>query len=107
MLISWAVGYLVNTTGIFEKNLTLSKTYYSNEVHPITGHEGPEGEWRYSPTFSLTSALDGVDGQRDDPAALPPGKTRYPLNKRLDRPQGRSGQVRPQNCRATLNFSRF
>jgi len=28
------------------------------------------------------------------PAALPPGKTRYPLNRRLGGPQGRSGQVR-------------
>ena len=30
-------------------------------------------------TLSLTSALDGVGGQRHTPAALPPGKTRYPL----------------------------
>jgi len=29
------------------------------KVHPTTGHEGPEGEKRYSSTFSLTSALDG------------------------------------------------
>jgi hypothetical protein len=27
-------------------------------------------------------------------AALPPGKTRYPLYRRLDGPQGRSGRVR-------------
>ena len=32
----------------------------------------------YSSTLSLTSALDGVGGQLDVPAALPPGKTRYP-----------------------------
>jgi len=32
-------------------------------VHPITGHEVPEGEWRYSSTLPLTSALDGVVGQ--------------------------------------------
>jgi hypothetical protein len=30
------------------------------KVHPRTGHEGPEGELRYSSTLSLTSALDGV-----------------------------------------------
>jgi hypothetical protein len=36
----------------------------------------------------------GVNGQRHDPAALPPGKTRYPLCRRLGGPQGRSGQVR-------------
>jgi len=28
----------------------------------------------YRPTLSLTSALDGVGGQRHDLAALPPGK---------------------------------
>jgi hypothetical protein len=42
----------------------------------------------------LTSALDGVGGQRHAPAAIPPGITRYRLYKRLCRPQGRSGQVR-------------
>ena len=36
----------------------------------------------------------GVVGQRHAPAALPPGKTRYPLYSRLGRSQGRSGRVR-------------
>jgi hypothetical protein len=62
-------------------------------VHPITGHEGPEGEYRYSSTLSLTSALDGVGGQRHAPTALTPGKTRYPLFRRLGGPQGRTGRV--------------
>jgi len=35
-----------------------------------------------------------VCDQRHAPAALPPGKTRYPLYTRLSRPQGRSGRVR-------------
>ena len=35
----------------------------------------------------------GVGGQHHAPAALPPGKTRYPLYRRLGRPQGRSGLV--------------
>ena len=64
------------------------------KVHPRPGHEGPEREQRYSFTFSLTSALDGVGGQRHAPAALPPGETRYPLYRRLGGPQGRSGRVR-------------
>ena len=38
------------------------------------GHTGPEGEYRYSSTLSLTSVLDGVGGQHHTPAALPPGK---------------------------------
>ena len=29
------------------------------QVHPVTGHEGPEGEEKYGSTPSLTSALDG------------------------------------------------
>ena len=46
----------------------------------------------YSSTLSLPSALDGVGGQHHAPAALPPGKTRYPLYWRLGGPQERSGQ---------------
>jgi hypothetical protein len=62
--------------------------------HPKTGHEDREGEQRYSSTLSLTSALDVVGGQRHAPVALSPGKTRYPLYKRVGGPQGRLGQVR-------------
>ena len=36
----------------------------------------------------------GVGGQRHAPAALPPGKTRYPLYRRLGGPKGRYGRVR-------------
>jgi hypothetical protein len=43
------------------------------KVHPRTGHEGPEGEQKYSPNPSLTSALD-VGGQRHAPATLLSGK---------------------------------
>ena len=35
-----------------------------------------------------------VGGQCQVPAALPPGKTRYPLYRRLGEPQDRSGRVR-------------
>ena len=35
-----------------------------------------------------------VGVQHHAPAALPPGKTRYPLYRRLGGPQGRSGRVR-------------
>ena len=53
-----------------------------DKVHPRKGHEGPEGEQM------------GVGGQRHAPAALPQGKTRYPLCRRLGGSQGRSGRVR-------------
>ena len=35
----------------------------------------------------------GVGDQRHAPAALPPRMIRYPLYRRLGRPQGRSGRV--------------
>ena len=35
----------------------------------------------------------GVGGHHHAPAALPPGKTRYPLYGRLGGAQGRSGRV--------------
>jgi hypothetical protein len=64
------------------------------KVHPRTDHERPEGEQMYSSTHTPTSVLDGVGGQRHAPAALPPGKTRYPLHRRLGGRQGRCGGVR-------------
>ena len=36
----------------------------------------------------------GVGGQHHAPPALPPGNTRYPLYRRLGRPQDRSRRVR-------------
>jgi len=58
--------------------MTLSKgeVKVKVKVYPRTGHEGPEGEQMYSSTLSLTSALDGVGGQRHAPASIPSGKTR-------------------------------
>jgi hypothetical protein len=47
----------------------------------------------YSSTLSLTSVLDGVDGQLHAPAVLPPGNTRYTLYRRLGGPQEQSGRV--------------
>ena len=43
----------------------------------------------------MTKALEGGEGSVSRPGrSLPPGKTRYPLYRRLCGPQGRSGQVR-------------
>jgi hypothetical protein len=61
---------------------------------PYNRSRRPKGGSRCIALLSLTSALDAVGGQRHAPAALPPGKTRYPLHRRLGRPQGRSGRVR-------------
>ena len=57
------------------------------KVRPITGHEGPEGEQRYSSALSLTLT--------PRPGHFTPGKeTRYPSCRRLDGSQGRSGRMR-------------
>ena len=76
-----------NKSGVHNKGKVKGKG------HLITGHEDPEGEEMYSSTIFLTSALDVVGCQRHDPAAFPPGKTRYPLYRRLGGPQGRYGRV--------------
>jgi hypothetical protein len=39
-----------------------------------------------------------VAGQLHDPAALPPGKARYTMYRRLGGPQGRSGRVNKYRC---------
>ena len=44
--------------------------------------------------FDQTLALGGVGGQHHVPAALPPGKTRCVLYRRLGELQGRSGEVK-------------
>jgi len=51
----------------------------------------------YNTTLSLTPAQDVVGGQRHGPAALPPGKTRYPLYRRLGGLQGRDSIPGPSS----------
>jgi hypothetical protein len=58
------------------------------KVYPRTGHEGTDGEYRYSSTLSLTSELDG-DGLVN---AMPKPlyrreRFRYPWYRRLSGPQ--------------------
>jgi len=45
-----------------------------------------------------------MGGQRHDPAALPPGKSRYPLYTRLGGPQGQSGRVRKNLAPTGIRF---
>jgi hypothetical protein len=55
--------------------------------------EGPDrGIEVYLYSF-LNSVLEGVGGQHHATAALSPGKTRYPLYRRLGGPQGRYRRV--------------
>ena len=48
------------------------------EVHPRTGHEGPEGE-KYSCTLSLTSTLYGVGWSTPRLGRTTPGKDPVPI----------------------------
>jgi hypothetical protein len=61
--------------------------------HTYGGERGERMYTRSSQSFT-NSPLDVVSGQRHAPAALyPRGKDRwYPLYRRLDGPQSRSGQ---------------
>jgi hypothetical protein len=55
-------------------------TYKGNaNVHPETGHEGPEGGQSYSSTISLTSALDGVGWSTPCSGGYTPGKDPVPV----------------------------
>jgi hypothetical protein len=65
------------------------------KVHPRRGHEGTEGEKRCSSTLSLTSALEGSRRSKSGPGRFNPAKeTQSQSHRRLDEPQGWSGQVR-------------
>jgi hypothetical protein len=65
------------------------------KVLPIPGHEGPEGEQRYSCTLSLPLALEAGAWSTPRPGRFTPGKeTRYPLYRRLGGPQSRSERMR-------------
>ena len=44
------------------------------KVYPITGHESPEGEQRYSCTLSLTLVLDGGGWSMPHPGHFTPGR---------------------------------
>ena len=63
------------------------------EVHPRTGHEGPEGEQRYSSTLSFTSAQDGGAWSTPSPGRFTSGRPATHC-RWLGGPQGRSGWVR-------------
>ena len=72
---------------------TRDKIKGKGKVHPRTGHEGPEGDYRYCSTISLTSALNGVGVLGHAPAASNPGTTGYTLYRRLGGAQGPPGRV--------------
>jgi hypothetical protein len=69
----------------------------------LTKHHAMKAYWgsRSIPPCILTSALDGGECSALHPAALPPGKDpRYPLNRRQDGPQSRSGRGEEKNSQS-------
>jgi len=49
------------------------------EVHPTSGHEGPDGEYRHSSTLPLTSALDGGGWSTPWPGSFTPRNDPVPI----------------------------
>jgi len=48
-------------------------------LYPRTGHEGTEGEQRYTPIFFLISVLDGGGWSTQRPGCFIPGKHKVPI----------------------------
>jgi hypothetical protein len=83
-----------NFRAVYLWRCTLHYIKGKGKVLPRTDHEGPEGEYRYSSTLSLTSALDEGGWSTPRPGRFTPGKeTRYPLYRRRGGPHGRSGRL--------------
>jgi len=75
----------------FALNAVNLKSKDKGKIHLSTGHEGPEGEKRYSSTLYLTSALDRGGWLMPRSGHISPGKVPwYPSYRRLGVPQGRS-----------------
>ena len=65
-------------SAIFTNNVN-KKGKGKGKVHPITGHEGPEGKQIYSSTLPSTSALDGGGWSTPRPGRFIPWKEPVPI----------------------------
>jgi hypothetical protein len=84
-----SIGLLMHVTAIVITGSALLCRHWGSvqAVRPIREVE--------SFTLSWPTALEVGEGSASRPdSSLPPGKTKYPLYRRLGGPQGRSGQVR-------------
>jgi hypothetical protein len=73
------------------------------KFHRKTGHEVPEGEWRYSSTLCLISALDGGGwSMLCSDCFIPRKETQYPLYRRLGGPRASLDRcrIRSPDCPA-------
>jgi hypothetical protein len=92
IILTWNKIYLVKHNDSTYNSCIWLRIKVKGKVHPITD-DGRGGGGSYSSTLSLTSALDRVGCQRNALAILPPGKTLYPLRRRLVGPQDQFGRV--------------
>ena len=89
--------WTINTNGQFKKSL-LSQIKVKGALvlamRLCTGRTAHRGSKRIALHF-LDQSTRGGEGSASRPGrTLPSGKTRYPMYRRLGRPQGRSGQMR-------------
>jgi len=86
LFIWWSLGSLLSVK---------CKKRLKSKFLPIPSLKGPEGEFSYSSTLSLISALDGVGGGRRIPVPFTPEKENWnPLYRRLSGLRSGSGRVR-------------
>jgi hypothetical protein len=58
--LTYCVGsYIIHTLHFFKDEKEHNLLVQYSKFQPRIGHEGPEGEYSYSSSLSLTSALDG------------------------------------------------
>ena len=99
-------GSLRYADRIFTQHRTRRSPTYSiqGKVRPETGHEDPEGEYRYSSTLSLISALHEGERSTSRPGRFTPWKkTRYPLYRRPGGHQKLTGRVRKSRLQRDLS----
>jgi hypothetical protein len=71
------------------------RIYWAAVLQSLRNNSSAEVKNSVESTLFLTSALEGGEVSASRPGrTLPPGKTRYPLYRRLGGHQGRSGRVR-------------
>jgi hypothetical protein len=89
---SFRVTYRVSHPHKFKKTKAKVKVKLSLCFNWAPRHEGIVGEWKYSSTHSLTSALDEGEWSASRPGRFTPqGKSVwYPLDRKLGGPQNRS-----------------
>jgi hypothetical protein len=77
--ISTGIQITLQKLQMMHEAVIVQTTIGKGKVHHRTGHEGPEGEQRYSSTLSLTSVLDGGGWSTPHPGRFTPGNDPVPI----------------------------